>query len=106
MAGRRALRVRALLPRLVSRCWRKSVISGASRGGRPVRQGGLPGGGQGEQFGGGLQVPVGVGGVGVPEIGGQQRQPGGGVTAVAVPGDQSRDRERVAKIVNSGAAAG
>ena len=63
-----------------------------------------PPGGQGEQFRCRGQVGVGVAGVCVPEVGRQPRQHGLDVGPGPVPAQKRGDRERVAEIMDSGAA--
>ena len=58
-----------------------------------------PAGGQGEELRDGLQVPVGGLRVDVAEPGGQQREPGLDVPAVAVPVQQRRDGEGMPQVV-------
>src|SRR5258708_38872146 len=62
--------------------------------------------GRSQQFGSAGRVPIGVSNVGMPEIGGQDRQASFGVFAVAIPAQQRLDRKTVAKVVQSRATAG
>ncbi|GAA0981711.1 hypothetical protein GCM10009555_050310 [Acrocarpospora macrocephala] len=57
--------------------------------------------GQGEQFGCGLEIPVGRLGPGVTEEGRKDRQAGGNVDTGAIPADQGVDRESVAQVVSA-----
>ena len=58
-------------------------------------------GGVGHELGGRGQIPVGVGRVGVPEVGRQHRHPRRDVEAVAIPAQQRVDRERVPQVVDA-----
>ena len=60
--------------------------------------------GLGEQLRRGLEIPVGVRRGDVAQIGGQQRQPGGDVAAVAIPVQQGVHREGVPQIMRAGPA--
>src|SRR5215471_10306544 len=59
-----------------------------------------------QQFRRARQIPIGVGDVCVPEIGGQDRQTPFGVLAFSVPAQQDLDRETVPKIMQARAATG
>ena len=63
-----------------------------------------PAGGQGEQFGGGAQVPVGVGRTPVPQEGGQDGCVRLNIDAVAIPAQVGVDGEGVPEIMNAGTA--
>src|ERR1019366_3309549 len=65
-----------------------------------------PLGGCAQQFGSAGQIPIGVGNMGMPEIGGQEGQAPLRVFAVAIPAQQSLDRKSVTKIVQARATAG
>src|SRR5215467_13438737 len=59
-----------------------------------------------QQFRSAGQIPIRVGNVSMPQIGGQDRQAPLGIFAVAIPAQQSPDRKSVTKIVQAWAAAG
>lgn len=56
----------------------------------------------GEQFGCAGQIPVGVGHIGVAEVGGQQRQVGLHIDAVAIPTLEGHNSEAVPQVVWAG----
>src|SRR5450759_4044724 len=65
-----------------------------------------PLGGCSQQFGSAGQIPIGVGNMGMPEIGGQDGQTPLGILTVAIPEQQRLDRKSVSKIVQARATAG
>ncbi len=46
-----------------------------------------------QQLGGGVQVALGGGDIHMPQVGGQRRQPGVDIAALAVPGQQAGNGE-------------
>src|ERR1700692_903746 len=62
--------------------------------------------GRPQQFRSSGQIPIGVGNVGMPEIGGQDGQAPLWVFTVAIPAQQSLDCKTVSKVVQAWAAAG
>ena len=71
----------------------------------PVKEEGVLAG-RPQQFGSAGQIPIGVGNVGMPEVGGQDWQAPFWVLAVAVPAQQGLDRKSVSKIVQAWATPG
>src|SRR5260370_15843565 len=65
-----------------------------------------PLGGCPQQFRGAGQIPIGVGNVGMPEIGRQDWQAPFGVLTIAIPAQQRLDCKSVTKVVQARATAG
>src|SRR5664279_5111542 len=99
---------------LTFRCVIKRVVKNdCNKAGRLAgsRMQGLPSflqplGGCSQQFGSAGQIPIGVGNVGMPEIGGQDGQAPLGILTIAIPAQQRLDRKSVSKIVQARAATG
>lgn len=64
-----------------------------------------PVGSQGQQFGGGGQIPVRVRRLDMTELSRQRRQAGLDVGPVAIPTEQGLDREGMSQVVDAGSTA-